>query len=156
MVTYIARRRTRFEKLKKEGWTIPEKEKGYFLYRDSNLPEKARELVEIWSGGEYDWDSMCKFLRKLERPVPGATVHGGQHTRLLGFNEDESEVWTDGQGGTYVNTDQEPAAQDSPAVGPDLIYMHNSFFLTPESFDDDDILDQAVADANYDDDGVLL
>ena len=30
MITYIARRRTRFEKLKKEGWDIPEKQKGYF------------------------------------------------------------------------------------------------------------------------------
>ena len=42
-IAYCARRRTRFNKLEQEGWKIPDQEKVYFLYRDSNLPDEARE-----------------------------------------------------------------------------------------------------------------
>ena len=155
MVTYIARRRTRFEKLKKEGWQIPEKEKGYFLYRDANLPDKARELIEIWSNGVYDWESMSGYLRKLERPVPGHVTHGGSVTRMIGFmteqgvivehEDDPNEFRTE----NFVSLD--PAVPDSQAAGPDYIFMENSFFLTPESFDDDEILMAAIDTLTEDD-----
>ena len=70
LISYIARRKDRFNKLKKEGWEIPEDVKGYLLYRDAHIPDKCRELIELWTGGEYDWTEMQTHLKKLERPVP--------------------------------------------------------------------------------------
>ena len=53
-ISYIARRKDRFNKLQKEGWQVPDDVKGYLLYRDAHLPDKAKELIEMWTGGEYD------------------------------------------------------------------------------------------------------
>ena len=56
------------------------------LYRDANLPEKARELVELWSKGVYDWDEMQQWLKHLERPIPGPpNPSGGTKVRMIGF-----------------------------------------------------------------------
>ena len=44
MIAYCSRRRTRFAKLKKEGWSVPDDLKGYMLYRDANLLKK----LENW------------------------------------------------------------------------------------------------------------
>ena len=49
MLQYCTRRNTLFKKLAKEGWDIPDTAKGYILLRDANLPEKARDLIEMLS-----------------------------------------------------------------------------------------------------------
>ena len=91
LVQYIARRKDRFNKLQKEGWTIPDDVKGYLLYRDAHLPDRARELIELWTHGSYDWELMQQTLKKLERPVPGAAVGNGTRSRLIGFQEELAE-----------------------------------------------------------------
>ena len=53
MLQYCTRRNTLFKKLAKEGWDIPSETKGYILLRDANLNDKARDLIEMWSGGVY-------------------------------------------------------------------------------------------------------
>ena len=63
MITYIARRKDRFKKLQKEGFELPDKAKAYLLYRDATLPERSRELVEMWTQGEYDYEPMQKALK---------------------------------------------------------------------------------------------
>ena len=89
LISYIARRKDRFNKLGKEGWSIPDEVKGYLLYRDAHLPDKCRELIELWTEGSYDWTEMQKHLKKLERPIPGVHNTGDhQKTRLIGYQED--------------------------------------------------------------------
>eukprot|EP00973_Karenia_brevis_P070479 9798075-Karenia_brevis.AAC.1 len=43
--------------------------------RDANLPDKARDLIEMWSGVDYSYDQMQWLFKRLERPIPGM---GGQ------------------------------------------------------------------------------
>ena len=143
LISYISRRKDRFNKLHKEGWTIPEDVKGYLLYRDAHLPDKCRELIELWTGGAYDWTQMQLNLKKLERPVPGA--FGGDHsrTRMIGFQEDIGEV--DGRtsrGGIYHNSLSTAGAEQAE----DPVYMHHSYFLLPEAFDNDELLYAAIDD----------
>ena len=71
MLQYCTRRNTLFKQLAKEGWEIPDIPKGYILLRDANLPEKARDLIEMWSGGTYEYPQMQVFLKRLELPIPG-------------------------------------------------------------------------------------
>ena len=49
MLQYCIRRDKLFKSLAKEGWSIPDEAKGYILLRDAILPEKARDLIEMWS-----------------------------------------------------------------------------------------------------------
>ena len=80
MLQYITRRNILFKNLAKEGWDIPELPKGYILLRDANLPDKARDLIEMWSAGQYHYTEMQTYLKRLERTIPGS----GQH-RLTGL-----------------------------------------------------------------------
>ena len=84
MLQYCARRKTHFKELKKQGIDLPDQAKGYILMRDAQLTDKARELLEMWSGGTYPYDAttpnMNTWLKKLERPVPGTDVK-----KLLGL-----------------------------------------------------------------------
>ena len=130
IISYISRRKDRFNKLQKEGWTIPEDVKGYLLYRDAHLPDKCRELIELWTAGSYDWTLMQQNLKKLERPVPGVAQGDHSRTRLIGFQEDIGE--TDGRtsrGGIYHNSVSTPGAEQAE----EPIYMNNSYFLLPEA-----------------------
>ena len=74
---------------------------------------------------------------------------------MIGFmTEDGVVVEHEGdENESYLTT--APDAHDSHASGPELIYMESSFFLTPESFDDDDILLAAI-DSLTDDDAIWL
>ena len=90
MLQYCLRRDKLFKKLAKEGWSIPETAKGYILLRDAHLPDKARDLIEMWTAGDYEYTAMQKYLKKLERPVPGT---GGQRvTGLTAFVEEEASA----------------------------------------------------------------
>ena len=91
MIAYCARRKTHFVKLKKEGWDVPDDLKAYMLYCDANLPEKARELVELWSKGLYKWEDMQLHFKHLERPILGPPSLGGTKTRMIGFTTGEIE-----------------------------------------------------------------
>ena len=66
MIQYCARRRVHFRELKKQVSDLPDQAKGYLLMRDTKLTEKARELVEMWNGGIYVYES-----------------HGAQHEHLV-------------------------------------------------------------------------
>ena len=138
-ISYISRRKDRFNKLQKEGWKIPEDVKGYLLYRDAHLSDKCRDLIDLWTGGEYDWTDMQTQLKKLERPVPGA--HGGDHARIrmIGFQEDIAEVDARNARGNIYYGGHSDAAEEP-------IYMRNSLFLLPEAFDTDELLHAAIED----------
>ena len=141
LVNYIARRKDRFNKLQKEGWTIPDDVKGYLLYRDAHLPEKARELIEMWTKGEYDWENMQVHMKALERLTPGPQNGNQPRTRMLGMVGFQESV-NDMSG----NPNPQPVYVNSePEI--DAIFMNNSFYLAPESFEEDeDLLLAALAD----------
>ena len=125
MLQYVLRRDKLFKKLSKEGWTIPEEVKAYILLRDAHLPDKARDLIEMWTGGVYEYAEMQKYLKRLERPTPGG---GARITGLCGFEEDEPQ---EDETATFVlgdDDDSEPQA---------LIFMNESLFVLPEAFDDE-------------------
>ena len=69
MLQYCIRPDKLFKSLTKEGWDIPPAAKGYILFRDAHIPENARGLIEMWSGGDYEYPDMQRFLKKLERPI---------------------------------------------------------------------------------------
>ena len=66
MLQYCSRRDKLCKKSAKEGWSIPDVAKGYILFRDAHLPDKARDLIEMWSTGDYDYAKMQQYLKKLE------------------------------------------------------------------------------------------
>ena len=145
MVSYISRRKDRFNKLGKEGWTIPDDVKGYLLYRDAHLVDKCRELIEMWSEGDYAWTRMQQLLKKLERPIPGVTQGA---TRLIGYQTDGSH--TEGNSptqGVYHNDSSQQAERP--------VFMPKSFFLLPEAFDNDEVLFAAINDL-HDSDAIWL
>jgi len=131
MLPYVLRRDKLFKKLAKEGWDIPDEAKGYILLRDAHLPDKARDLLEMWTSGVYSYPEIQKCLKRLERPVPGSTQQ--RITGLIGFiDEDRPEP---------ASTSPETAVLanvDSAAV-----YMGESLFVLPEAFDDD-LLEEAA------------
>ena len=109
MLSYVMRRDKLFKLLAKEGWDIPNAARAYLLRRDAHLPDKASELIEMWSAGRYDYDEMVTLLKKLERPVPGS----GQIriTGLAGFQESDSHASACGQEElalTYATMSSEP------------------------------------------------
>ena len=73
MLAYCIRRDRLFKKLKKEGWDIPDLPKGYILLRDSKITDGNRDLVEVWTKGEYTNDNVRDALKRLERTPCGGT-----------------------------------------------------------------------------------
>mgnify|MGYP003323956860 CR=1 FL=1 len=132
MLPYCTRRDTHFKKLAKEGWEIPSLAKGYVLMRDAHLNDKARDLIEMWSEGIYEYKDMQQWLKRLERPVPGT---GGQ--RMLGVTA-YSET-------SLLALEAEPAEDDSYVhlVTESFVYLNESLFLLPEAFDEE-LLDEAA------------
>jgi hypothetical protein len=133
MLQYCIRRDKLFKSLTKEGWDIPIAAKGYILLRDAHLPEKARDLIEMWSGGDYDYPSLQKLLKKLERPTPGST-DGKRITGMIGFvgydEEDEYGGGAEEHAPIYAQYSEEPQP---------LTYMKESLYLLPEAFGNDQI-----------------
>ena len=135
MLQYCIRRDKLFKSLTKEGWDIPQAAKGYILLRDAHLPEKSRDLIEMWSGGNYSYTEMQKLLKKLERPIAGSS--GGQRiTGMIGFAGcDDEEEYSQGGGAEehapiYAQYSEEPQP---------LTYMKESLYLLPEAFGNDQI-----------------
>ena len=106
MISYCSRRKDRFRKLEKEGWNIPSDLRGYLLYRDANLSDKCRELIEMWTDGEYEWEKMQTCLKKLERPVPG--YHGDNRVRMIGYTADMDNPTDVGRGDIFHTYDSSP------------------------------------------------
>ena len=88
MLQYVARKKTLFRELQKAGAPLPDEMKGYLLLRDATLSDRARDTMETWTAGAYDWDTIEKYLKKLERPVPGASSN--HITGLAGIVTDGS------------------------------------------------------------------
>ena len=135
MLQYVLRRDKLFKKLSKEGWTIPEEVKAYILLRDAHLPDKARDLIEMWTGGVYEYPAMQKYLKRLERPTPGG---GARLTGLCGFEEEDTAY------GEYTREEEQNSAafvigEDEDGDPPTLIFMNESLFVLPDAFDDDQL-----------------
>ena len=81
MLDYTQRKKTLFQDLDKAKCVLPSLAKGYILLKDAKLSDKARDVFEGWTEGEYEYDKVFKNLRKLERPIPGT---GG--TTLMGLH----------------------------------------------------------------------
>ena len=97
--------------------------------RDAKLPDKAWDTMDTWSHGTYEYDEVATNLRKLERPVPGRG--GASHlTGLSGFQEEGAEIYF---GGSPSITDSQPTLS---RAGTSMIFMSESLFVLPESFDD--------------------
>ena len=121
MLQYCTRRNTLFKQLAKEGWEIPELPKGYILLRDANLPDKARDLIEMWSGGIYNYTEMQQYLKRLERPMPGS---GGMRlTGLTAFLDLETEEEEESQ--TFMMHGSDSDMQT-------MVFMQESLFVLPE------------------------
>jgi len=141
MLPYCIRRDKLFKQLEKEGWTIPAEAKGYILLRDSHLPEKARDLIEMWSGGDYTYPGMQKYLKKLERPVPGS---GGQRiTGLIGFVDEAPSASASLRNGPDQFLCQQCGDASTTYFEESSTFMIESLFVLPESFDDA-LLDEAA------------
>ena len=110
------------QKLAKEGWEVPSLAKGYILLKDAHLPDKARDLIEMWSGGVYEYADMQKWLKRLERPIPGSG--GLRLTGLTAFTE-------------TATPDAASGANTYAAFEESLTFMSESLFLLPEAYDDD-------------------
>ena len=121
MLPFVLRVDKLFKKLKKAGCDLPDDAKGYLLLRNAKLPDQARDLVEMWSGGKYDYVQMQGYLKRLERPTPGA----GGNQRMLGL--------------VGFAGDDDPSAnpQESEPQSVTLVQMSRSLYLMPEAFDDD-------------------
>ena len=133
MLQYCTRRKTLFRKLEKEGWKIPDEPKGYLLLRDAHLPDKARDLVEMWTGGIYNYPEMQMYLKRLERPIPG---NGGQRiTGLTAFEMEEEQT------ANYINVDNSSGSDGTIS----LTFMQESLFVIPEAFDEE-LLQEAYND----------
>ena len=111
MLQYCIRRDKLFKQLTKEGWEIPSIAKGYVLLsrRDAHFPEKARDFIEMWCFGNYEYADMQKYLKRLERPVPGAG--GTRITGRVGFGESEPTE-------TFVDT----------GVPEETVHLHSFFW----------------------------
>jgi len=141
MLPYCIRRDKLFKQLEKEGWTIPAEAKGYILLRDSHLPEKARDLIEMWSGGDYTYPGMQKYLKKLARPVPGS---GGQRiTGLIGFVDEAPSASASLRNGPDQFLCQQCGDASTTYFEESSTFMIESLFVLPESFDDA-LLDEAA------------
>ena len=127
MISYIARRKDRFLKLEKEEFKVPDEMREYLLYRDANLPERCRELVDMWTGGKWELEKMESSLKQLERPAPGSYQDGSSKTRLIGFMEEQ-----DAQANVFYGS-ADGLAYDGE------IFVEKSFHFSAELFDDEDI-----------------
>ena len=118
MLQYTIRRDKLFKQLTKEGWEVPSLAKGYILLRDAHLPEKARDLIEMWTSGVYEYAEIQKYLKRLERPVPGAG--GTRITGLVGFEEEPADDLV-----LMLGNEEEST------------HLAESLFLLPGSFDEE-------------------
>ena len=100
--------------------------------RDANLPHKARDLIEMWSGEEYDYEKMQRYAKVLERPIPG---NRGQ--RITGLTALMDEVGPD--------KSETLATITSGAADSTCVFMQDSLFVMPEAFGDL-LLDEVMRD----------
>ena len=135
MIQYISRKKTLFRKLRKASITVPDEMLGYLMLRDANLSERARDVMETWTLGDYDFETIEKYLKKLEGPVPGN--HGTHITGLAGLVEegmisDTKPPFPGGDASVYpvecMDCLQEPEV---------MTFMTESLHLVPEDLNDE-------------------
>ena len=81
----------------------------------------------MWSEGDYDYTPMQKLPKKLERPTPGSA--GQRITGMVGFVDEAPSAWPAEGTHTY--------AQSVDGAPQSLVYLAESLYLLPESFDDE-------------------
>ena len=95
---------------------------------------------------------MQKWMKKLERTVPGPQHGDLPRTRLIGFQAsiDDTENYLK-KGDIYHNSHSSDQAEDTI-----YIYMRYSYFLLPEAFEEDDEILYAAIEDLQDKDAIWL
>ena len=75
MLMYLSRKNALFKELERAKFPLPPEGKGYILVRDANIGPRAWDTLNTWAQGRYDYLELVKYLKKLERPVPGSGKH---------------------------------------------------------------------------------
>ena len=117
--------------------------KGYMILREANIPEKAKEMVDIWTDQKFDYDVVKKAFKKCEKPMadgsPGYRIHIGYGEEGPGNQEPSASfpAITSGDPGTPSTS----ASIDSS----DEFHMEQSLFVHYDNFDDE-LLEDALPD----------
>ena len=139
--------------MKKEGWEVPPVPRGYITLRDARLSDQARDLFEMWTRGDYEYDLVVENLKKLERPVPGIAQGKTRIAGMIGYqNEadegDQQQEQASGADQSHINAIV--PAQDATLYEDEITFVPESLYVTPDSFDDD-LLEEAFPHLDNDD-----
>ena len=95
LLAYTASAQTRLTQLKREGVDLPAEARGYIMFRQAKLTEKAEDMVRTWTEGNFHIDKILRALRKLDK-VQGGTK--GQEAYYRDDGEPASFVCGDESG----------------------------------------------------------
>lgn len=101
---YIARMDRGFNRLAKEGVSLPESAQGYIVYRQAGLSEAQDQRFLVWSDGKYDRSSVVKALRKLDKVVK----ERGKGNYLMDASENDLGIFSaEGDGAWEIEDDDD-------------------------------------------------
>lgn len=63
LVQYVARKKTLLGDLTRSKCDLPASVQGYVLLRDAMLPDKAWDMIETWTRGDYDMSDVAHYYR---------------------------------------------------------------------------------------------
>ena len=132
MLQYTSKKRSLLRELDRVDCELPSKAKGYLMLRGAKLNDRAWDMMETWLQGNYELDDVVEKLKQLERPIPGR----GGATHLCGFVGDGNGVDSAGQDAGVFFAGPSGGSSGSCTDGTTLVFMEESLFLLPESFDD--------------------
>ena len=132
MLQYTSKKRSLLRELDRVDCELPSKAKGYLMLRGAKLNDRAWDMMETWLQGNYELDDVVEKLKQLERPIPGR----GGATHLCGFVGDGNGVDSAGQDAGVFFAGPGGGSSGSCTDGTTLVFMEESLFLLPESFDD--------------------
>ena len=139
MVQYTARKRILLNELDRAKCVLPSNAKGYIVLRDAHLSDKAWDMIDTWTQGSYDFETVQTALRKLERPVPGTN-----RTHLSGFSGFMDSDWDHHAQAPTTDVYFDTGGHgDFESEQPELLFMTESLFILPECFEDE-ILQEAL------------
>ena len=72
MLMCFSRKNALFKEMERAKFPLPAEGKGYILLRDAQIGPRAWDTMNTRTQGSYDYKTVAKYLRRLERPVPGS------------------------------------------------------------------------------------
>ena len=150
MILYTQRKEKLFKELDRAlKIDLPDDFKAYVLLRDAHLGPKAWDTLNTWTKGDWNYDTIRGWLKKLERPIPGS---GGKHleglTAWVAFGEGEESSSHQANSEPMIcavcsgaNAEKEPEAEEL------VIFMDESLWVSPEDFEED-VLEEALHEVN--------